>query len=832
VRGVTDSNVNGLRWGLDNRLHASNGGNGGKVRPLKAGGETVDLRGADFSFDPRTSDLDPTYETSGGFGLAFDEFGRSFSTYNIDHIQQRILPIRALERFPGLLPIEGTRSISDHGEMARIYPVSVAQTRPNHPEQAGHFSSAGGMGFIGWDAYPDDLYRSVVVGDVVGNLLHRDVLEWDGPVFRARRHASEQQREFLASRDPACRMVGMELGLDGALYVIDMQRDVIEHPDYIPDAVRAKLDLRAGEDRGRIYRIVPKEGLEKERIDLAQASVPQLVAELAHRNMARRLTAQRLLVQRQEGSAADQVAGVALRHPYAPGRVHALWTLHGLRRLDPAVIIQALQDKDEGVRENAVLLMEGASAGQRFDHLFPRLPKDSSPRVRFQLALALGAWEGASAQARLKSLFMADRGSYWMRMAAYCSLASPIDVFLAVAAEAKEADVDAMRELADLSIVRTEHPAGRAAEMAVAIEKLPPPLARAALEGLERGFQRRGSVPPRLAIGPALERIAEKDEETFAAVWSLAKALNLPETPAQAGRLQKAVAKAGSKDAPREDRLAALRLLRFGSYAAVKTSVLSHLGGSADAEMQREALGVLASFRDADVGAQLVHRWPEIAPILRPQVVQLLVGRKSLHEPLVAALEKGEIKPGELNLDLEQRRALLRHSTPEIKARAGRLMTDDEYGHRKAAADEWMKKLPARGDAARGRAVFETACAQCHRAGGTGHAVGPDLGGMSHRSVEDILFNIVDPNMAINPMYAAGQVETADGELLSGIVQENNGQGVTLLQAGGVRTTVARPNIKSFRAASGSLMPEGLEAGMSPAEMRDLIAFLQEPTKE
>src|SRR6266404_1171105 len=78
------------------------------------------------------------------------------------------------------------------------------------------------------------------------------------PVFKAVRASGEQKSEFFASRDNSFRPVGLETGPEGALYLIDMQRDVIEHPDYIPENVRAKLDLRAGEDRGRIYRLAPK----------------------------------------------------------------------------------------------------------------------------------------------------------------------------------------------------------------------------------------------------------------------------------------------------------------------------------------------------------------------------------------------------------------------------------------------------------------------------------------------------------------------------------------------------------------------------------------------
>ena len=128
--GVTDSNVNGLRWGLDNRLHGANGGNGGAIRSLRRPDVVVPLRRMDFSFDPASGDFKPTCESSGGFGLVFDDWGRSFVTYNIDHIQQRIIPARYLERFPGFPPTAVTASISDHGEMARIFPDNALRLIP------------------------------------------------------------------------------------------------------------------------------------------------------------------------------------------------------------------------------------------------------------------------------------------------------------------------------------------------------------------------------------------------------------------------------------------------------------------------------------------------------------------------------------------------------------------------------------------------------------------------------------------------------------------------------------------------------------------------------
>src|SRR4029079_11248016 len=124
---------------------------------------------------------------------------------------------------------------------------------------------------------------------------HRDVLKPQGPIFQAFRSSTEQSSEFFANSDNSFRPVGLEMAPDGALYLIDMQRDVIEHPDYIPESIRSKIDLRAGDDRGRIYRLKPK-GASLEFIKLGAVSAAQLVENLSHAIQWRRTTAQRLLV--------------------------------------------------------------------------------------------------------------------------------------------------------------------------------------------------------------------------------------------------------------------------------------------------------------------------------------------------------------------------------------------------------------------------------------------------------------------------------------------------------------------------------------------------------
>ncbi|MFM8358910.1 MAG: PVC-type heme-binding CxxCH protein, partial [Verrucomicrobiota bacterium] len=422
-RGVSDSLVNGLQYGLDNRIHGANGGNGGRLTVPGRPDEALDLGDDDFAWDPQAGRVARTGESGGGFGLVFDDWGRAFTTYNIDHFQHRFLTREQAGRHPGFPAVDLTGSISDHEEMSRIYPVSVAQTRPNHPEQAGRFSAAGGMGRVASAAWPEDLRGSVFVADVVGNLVHRDVVVADGPVFRATRAPGEQTREFLASRDPAFRPVGLETGPDGALYLLDMQREVIEHPDYIPAKVREKLDVRSGERRGRIYRLTPKGGLRAVRPGLAAKPDAELVPLLGHADAWWRLTAQRLLVERR---ATGQVESLRRWRREAPpvGRLHALWTLEGLGLLSAGDLEGALGDAHPGVRENALTLFEGrAGAFTGLAEKVRRLAADPDARVRFRAALAMGTLPDAASASALAELLGREAADRWMRRAVWASLA-------------------------------------------------------------------------------------------------------------------------------------------------------------------------------------------------------------------------------------------------------------------------------------------------------------------------------------------------------------------------------------------------------------------------
>jgi len=844
---VTDSNVNGLRWGLDNRLHGVNGGNGGSIVSTRKPGGPMPLRNFDFSFDPASGDFAPTFHTSAGFGLVFDEWGRSFVTYNINHIQQRIIPARYLSRFPGFPPVEAVANISDHGDMSRIYPVSEPETRVNHPEQSGHFSSAGGMGYIGAPGYPGDLPGSIFVCDVVGNLVHRDVLEPNGPVFTARRSPTETNREFFASRDVAFRPVGLELGPDAALYLIDMQRDVIEHPDYIPDKVKNKLDLRAGEHRGRIYRLTPKGGLPPTRPRLSGARTADLVPNLGHSNQWWRATAQRLLVERRDKSvvpALDRMTR-ADRSPLA--RLHALWTLQGLGALEERSVLEAIDSTNPGLCENGLLLAETLLPGSdtlRL-HIIGRAVDESkgpsrqkpipSSRVRFQTALTLGQMEPAAAMQGLTRIFLADLPHRWSRVAVLSSLKSEELGFARVILRepqffnhSLEAQRDAVRDLADLGGARLRATSDLLPWLELLRQtRFDPSVRLAGLEGLQTGAARSGAT---FSTNDAVAwELSQPDKPAvFAAAWKLSRTLGLPESETQANARKQAKERLKDAVRPLEQQLDDVRLLALGDYSQVSGTLDFLLEGTQQASVQQAAIDVMRQFKETAVASNLVARWRSLAPAVRTPVLNLLLSRVAFHDVLVSAIEDGRIKLGELNLDLEQRRRLIRESSPAIMARAAKFIGDEEYSNRKAVVEEWLRKLPPTGEAARGRPVFDRLCAQCHALDGTGHHVGPDLAATAHRSVEDLLSNILDPNMAIHPAYVSYTTETTSGEIETGILESESAEVVVLLQTLGKKTALPRKQIKRLESSGLSLMPEGLEAGLSVADLRDLIAFLQQ----
>ncbi len=750
-RQNTQHLLNGLQFALDNWVYASNGLSGGTVNGVK-------LNGTDFRFRPDTSEVEPVSGNS-QFGNTFDEWGRRFIVRHDNHAIHPVLPLRYLRREPALAIPAVEESISDHGNIPKLFPVSPR-------DMVFTTDTDSSCAVTVWRG-------SAFVCEPVLNLVHQDLHVPKGAGFTAKR--ALEGREFLASRDPWCRPVNLAGGPDGALYVADMQRAVIEHPDYIPKEIQKKLDLNAGKDCGRICRI--RNGPAGERPRLGAAASADLVPHLAHENPWWRLTAQRLLVERSAKDAAPAIR--ALARGDAPfGRLHALHTLEGLGELASADLEPALKDAVAGIREHAIRMAEAFP----LKDALRAMADDPDPRVRFQLALSLGEAPVLAAVARR------DAADPWVRAAILSSVG--------------EGAVDLLPRLEDLTLIRD--------------------LAR------QVGRRRKGEEPLRWLrsiqgnLGPRERAVLEVLEPLRRAGQDLDALLREAGLDARASEWVAAALALSLSAAAPPARVESIEFLALFPSAERAEKLAGLLGPREPQEVQ---LAVIRAHGEA-IGSKLLEGWPTLTVPVRNAVLAVQLTRPERVRELLDRVEKGAIRAVEFAP--HHRSELARHPEGSIRARAKKLLEAKISEDREEAIREVTAKLAkVAGDRVRGEKIFTTSCAICHRLEGKGIKVGPDLEAALGRDRRALLVDLLDPNRAMDPSYQVYVVRTNAGAVINGVVSAETPASLTLRRAAGEETTISRSDIAEVKAWPASLMPDGLESSLSAQDFADLLVFLR-----
>ncbi len=570
--------LNSLQWGMDNWVHACAGGAGGTIRSVeKPDSPAIALRGRGIRFHPDTpGSLEPT-SGGGQYGLSPDEWQRWFVATNSQHLRHIILPDHYLRRNPALAVGAVTLDIPEHGPACKVFRKSPFEawrvertTRRAGSADAKRFPTTelvpGGFVTSGCsplvytaDLLPPDYRGSVFVCDPANNVILRDTLTPSGATFVA--HRGHAECEFLASTDNWFRPVHLTLGPDGAIYVLDFYREVIETPLSLPDDIKKRLNLQS-RSRGRIWRITTAPpGTKPLRVALDKASTAQLVAHLADANLWWRLTAQRLLFQRQDRTAVAPLENLARSSKSAVGRAHALWTLDALAALKPESIERALKDSEPGVREHALRLAESHLAGSKaLQEAVIALVDDPSPRVRFQLAFTLGALDTPAVAVALAKLAQREDNDRWTQVALLSSASSSATAMLtSLVADTGSGDrasgsrLDLLTQLAALVGARaTDAELSRVLAQLGTAGKEPTPFQIALLDGLGQGLANSSrpmaslweKPPPALAeaVGKAkvlfdqASMIARDEKRPAAARVTAAKLLGRgPFAPLEAG---------------------------------------------------------------------------------------------------------------------------------------------------------------------------------------------------------------------------------------------------------------------------------------------------------
>jgi putative heme-binding domain-containing protein len=192
---------------------------------------------------------------------------------------------------------------------------------------------------------------------------------------------------------------------------------------------------------------------------------------------------------------------------------------------------------------------------------------------------------------------------------------------------------------------------------------------------------------------------------------------------------------------------------------------------------------------------------------------------------LLKAVAAGRVRPGDL--DVQRTRQLLNSRVPEIRKQAQALLRGNLPADRRKVLETYRAALKLKGDPQRGREVFRKNCATCHRVGGVGVDVGPDIADTRTRTPEALLVDILNPNAAIDSNYVNYVVVTKSGKTLTGLIGTETASSITLKRAENQTDTVLRQDIDEIQSSGISLMPEGLEQNISLREMADLIDFLK-----
>lgn len=424
--GISDTHAgpSNLRYGLDNKIWGTVGYAG---YFNKKGKDSTEFSMGIYSFMPNNKKVN-NIEFLGGtsnntWGLGFtEEFDVFASTANNTHSVFFGIPKRVLKKvYPEKL---GTEKIDAH------YAMHVVTKNLRQVDVFGGFTAAAGQSVYTARNYPTEFWNKVsLVCEPTGRLVHKNYLQQVGSGFKE----IGDGWNLVASADEWFAPIQSEVGPDGNVWITDWYDFIIQHN---PTPVgfdngkgNAHINPLRDHERGRIYRLVYKDGPVNAPVSLDKNDKAGLIKALSNNNMFWRTTAQRLLVESKDITVATALYNIIKNSKSdeiginAPA-IHALWTLHGLGLLknNPtaiAVAMGALKNTSAGVRKAAVeVLKELPSALTAYQNA--KVFEDVDLRVRLAAVIALADMKpSAEAFAVLNQMLLVKENTddKWINMA-------------------------------------------------------------------------------------------------------------------------------------------------------------------------------------------------------------------------------------------------------------------------------------------------------------------------------------------------------------------------------------------------------------------------------
>lgn len=813
----THAVINNLRWGFDGWIYATHGYSAGMVTSADGSKNFGRINSGVVRFKPDGSAFEQ-YSSKGGntwgLDIAWDNevfFTQPTSGDLLNHV---VLPEYVLAR-------------GKSGNTASFHPI-IRGRRSNpvikHENLAyvqidvvGGFTASAGCAIYDGGAWPAEYEYSYFTTEPTINLIHHEAVKSDRVTFAANKTRDE---EFIGGRDPWFRPIETRIGPDGGLYILDFYNQAVIHNDTRgPKHNNVNAAIRPDRDHyfGRIWRVDHKQAKRLDLPNLSKASEAGLVKALEHPNRAVRMSAHRLLAEK--GQAPRALRDLALNQKASPyARVHALWLLD-------AVPDQGLfADREPAVAKNALRVAAQRSV-QADESLIQALGREEAP-VRMAALLALGASSNPKVIQAAVSIYpeLADGWSQSAFIAA--AEARPWSYIEAVFASSRAGDLSAL--LTNLVKVAAAKPdaADIATRLVQRAAAAPDALKLAALEGLATHFKAEVAWSPALD-GAFKQLLASDNLDVAASALPLLARWNRDDSSAAKVLIGKLMAQVRRADLPaaQAERIVTSLVRARALDANILRETAQLLGSPSSEAIQKRLIAALGETDESAVGAILSEAYARLAPDLQAAAFAQIIKRPAWALAMVDALQKQTITLAALGPGNVFR--LRTHSDKAVAEKAGNVIDQlrgPEVKEKEALIAKLEPVVARPGNVENGKQVFAQNCGVCHKINGEGRDAGPDLTGMGVHGVHELLAHILDPNRFVEENYVATSIETADDQVLDGIVVREN-RSTVVLRNNLTDTEVKTSDIKVRRSTGRSLMPEGFEA-LGEEALRDLLAYM------
>ena len=837
----THAAASNLRYGFDNWIWGTVGYSGFRG---EVGGKEIRFGQGIFRFKPDGSALEFVRSSNNNtWGLAFTEDNLVIgSTANGNASMYMPIPNRYYEAVNGW-SASRLESITTN---QHIYPITE---KVRQVDWHGLYTAGSGSAIYTARQFPEKFWnRAQFVAEPTGHLLGLFFLERSGADVIA-----HNARSLLASDDEWTSPIYAEVGPDGALWVVDWYNYIIQHnptPRGFETGRGNAYDTPLRDKtHGRIYRLAWKEAPPAKPLNLSQPTPLQLVATFRNDNLLWRIHAQQQLVARGQFDVVTALINLT-RDPKVdaiglnPPAIHALWTLKGLGLLDGshepsvAAAIRSLNHASAAVRRAAVMVLPHDRTAQSalIEH---GTLNDPDAQVRLASLLALSEMPPHGAAGAFVLSVLGQERNYqdrWITDAATAAAARNDTGFLTSALQNSKRAETANPNAAEavhrvVNRVARHYAASAPSESIVTIlttlTKATPDATEALLGGLIAGWPDDQAPSLDSSQSQQLKQLMnDLPEASRDRLLALAQKWNLPDLfGASMADIIKTLADQVIQDtlADAQRSGAAARLIGIDDRPDTADLIMRQLSLLSTPQLANGMVNALSRSRNDETGNAIINHWSQLTPSARRTAILVLMRRPAWTLALLEAVRKETI--ARTDLGPEYWSQLRQHPDRNISRGADQLAVIESgvSSDRETIVTQLLPLATQKGDAKRGRAVYETTCAVCHVFNGQGGKVGPELTGIASRDRADVLLEILDPNRSVEANYRLWTVATKDGETFSGRLEAETQTTVEILDVAAQKHVIQRDNIGTLTQSPLSIMPVGFEA--LPAE--DLTALLE-----